>query len=36
MTIMNDRSESGSAYTKDRIELIVNRRTSCDDALGMS
>jgi len=34
-TIQNDRSESGSVYHPGRIELLINRRTSCDDNLGM-
>ena len=34
MTVMNDRSQGGSAYQPGRIELMLNRRTFSLDGLG--
>ncbi len=36
MIVMNDRPQGGSAYEKNRIELMINRRGYSDDGLGMS
>ena len=35
MTVLNDRSQAGSAYKEGRLELLINRRVLSDDDLGL-
>lgn len=35
MTVMNDRSQAGSAYSTGRIEYILHRYGLSNDGLGM-
>lgn len=35
MTVMNDRSQGGSAYSNGRIELMIHRRGYGEDYLGI-
>ncbi len=36
MIVMNDRSQSGTAFRRGTIELMFNRRINSQDDLGMS